>query len=61
MIALDDENRSADHLAEQLRGIQSDIPDVVKLLQHVSEQQKEHRGEVRDMLLRSDPFAFSLA
>jgi rubrerythrin len=61
MIALDDENRSADHLAEQLRGIQSDIPDVVKLLQHVSEQQKQHRGEVRDMLMRSDSFAFSLA
>ena len=61
MIALDDENRSADHLAEQLRGIQSDIPDIVKLLQHISEQQKQHRGEVRKMLMRSDPFAFSLA
>jgi rubrerythrin len=61
MIALDDENRSADHLAEQLRGIQSDIPDIVKLLQHISEQQKQHRGEVREMLMRSDPFAFSLA
>jgi rubrerythrin len=61
MIALYDENRSADHLAEQLRGIQSDIPDIVKLLQHISEQQKQHRGEVREMLMRSDPFAFSLA
>ena len=61
MIALDDENRSADHLAEQLRSIQSDIPDIVKLLQHISEQQKQHRGEVREMLMRSDPFAFSLA
>src|SRR5688500_13295076 len=60
MIALDDENRSADHLAEQLRGIESDIPDVVKLLQQISEQQKQHRGEVREMLMRSDPFAFSL-
>lgn len=61
MIALDDENRSADHLAQQLRGIESDIPDVVKLLQQISEQQKQHRGEVREMLMRSDPFAFSLA
>ena len=61
MIALDDENRSADHLAEQLRSIQSDIPDIVKLLQHISGQQKQHRGEVREMLMRSDPFAFSLA
>ena len=61
MIALDDENRSADHLAEQLRGIESDIPDILKLLQQISEQQKQHRGEVREMLMRSDPFAFSLA
>jgi rubrerythrin len=61
MTALDDENRSADHQAEQLRGIESDIPDIVKLLQQISEQQKQHRGEVREMLMRSDPFAFSLA
>ena len=61
MIALDDENRSADHLAQQPRGIESDIPEVVKLLQQISEQQKQHRGEVREMLMRSDPFAFSLA
>jgi hypothetical protein len=53
MIALDDENRSADHLAQQLRGIQSDIPDIVILLQHICEQQKQHRGEVREMLMRS--------
>ena len=61
MIALADENRSADHLAQLLRGIESDIPDVVKLLQQISEQQKQHRSEVREMLMRSDPFAFSLA
>jgi rubrerythrin len=61
MIALDTENRSADHLAEQLRGIESEIPDIVKLLQRSSEQQKQHRGEVREMLMRSDPFALSLA
>lgn len=61
MIALDHESRSADHLAEQLRGIEYEIPDIVKLLQGSSEQQKQHRGEVREMLMRSDPFAFSLA
>ena len=61
LTALDDENRSADHQAEQLRGAESDIPDIVKLLQQISEQQKHHRGEVREMLMRSDPFAFSLA
>ena len=60
MIALDSENRSADHLAEQLRGMESEIPDVVKLLRGSSEQQKQHRGEIREMLMRSDPFAFSL-
>jgi bacterioferritin (cytochrome b1) len=61
MMALEEENRSADHLAEQLRGIEPDHSDVTKLLQQISEEQKKHRADIRHMLMRSDPFAFSLA
>lgn len=60
-MALDEENRSADRLPEQLRSIESENPDIVKFLQQISREQENHRGEIRDMLMRSDPFAQSLA
>jgi len=60
-MALDEENRSADHLPEQLRSIESEHPDIAKFLQQISREQENHRGEIRDMLMRSDPFAQSLA
>ena len=61
LTALEEEYRSVDHLAEQLRGLESDHPEVPKFLQQISQQQKKHRDEIREMLMRSDPFAFSLA
>ena len=60
-MALDEENRSADRLPEQLRSIESGHPDIAKFLQQISREQENHRGEIRDMLMRSDPFAQSLA
>jgi bacterioferritin (cytochrome b1) len=60
-MALDEENRSADRLPEQLRSIESEHPDIAKFLQQISQEQENHRGEIRDMLMRSDPFALSLA
>jgi len=60
-VALAEENRSADRLPEQLRSIESEHPDIAKFLQQISREQENHRGEIRDMLMRSDPFAFSLA
>jgi bacterioferritin (cytochrome b1) len=60
-MALEDENRSADRLPEQLRSIESEHPDIAKFLQQISREQENHRGEIRDMLMRSDPFALSLA
>ena len=60
-MALDDENRSADRLPEHLREIQSAHPDIAKLLQQISREQENHRGKIRDMLMRSDAFAQSLA
>lgn len=59
--ALDEENRSADGLPEQLRSIQSEHPDIAQFVRQISREQENHRGEIRDMLMRSDPFAQSLA
>jgi rubrerythrin len=59
--ALEDENRSADRLPEQLRRIGLEHPDITKFLQEISDEQKKHRDEIREMLMRSDPFALSLA
>ena len=60
-MALDEQNCSADRLPEQLRSIESAHPDIVRFLQQISREQENYRGESREMLMRSDPFAFSLA
>ena len=59
--ALQDENRSADRLPEQLRRIGFEYPDITRFLLDISLAQKKHRDEIREMLMRSDPFALSLA
>ena len=61
LMALEDENRSADCLPEQLRRIGLEHPDIAKFLQQISREQENHRNEIREMLMRSDPFALSLA
>jgi rubrerythrin len=61
LMALEDENRSADRLPEQVRRIGLAHPDITKFLQEISDEQKKHRDEIREMLMRSDPFALSLA
>ena len=61
MMALEEENRSADNLLDELRRLEPDRTDVIELLQRIAEEQKNHRDEIRHMLMRSDPFALSLA
>src|SRR4030095_12873123 len=58
---LEEENRSADHLPEQIWSIESDHPEINAVLQPIYEEEKKYRGEIRDMLMRSDSFALSLA
>ena len=58
---LEEENRSADHLPEQIWSIESDHPDITAVLQRIYEKEKKYRGEIREMLMRSDSFALSLA
>ncbi|MDO8700741.1 MAG: ferritin-like domain-containing protein [Deltaproteobacteria bacterium] len=61
LVALEDENRSAGRLPEQLRRIGLEHPDIARLLQEISQEQNKSRDEIKDMLMRSDPFALSLA
>ena len=60
-MALGDENRSADRLPEQLRSIESEHADIAKFLQQIAREQENHREVIRNMLMRSDAFALSLA
>jgi hypothetical protein len=56
-----EENRSADHLPEQIWSIESDHPNIIAVLQRIYEAEKKYRGEIREMLMRSDSFALSPA
>jgi bacterioferritin (cytochrome b1) len=58
---LEEENRSADHLPEQIWSIESGHPDITAVLEQIYEEEKKYRGEIREMLMRSDSFALSLA
>jgi rubrerythrin len=58
---LDEEGRCAGDLAEQIWAVQTDYPDIAALLERITEDEKKHRDEIREMLMRSDAFAQSLA
>ena len=58
---IEEENRSGDHLPEQIWSIESDHPDITEVLQRIYDEEKKYRGEIREMLMRSDSFALSLA
>ena len=58
---LEEESRCAGDLMEQIRTVQSDYPDIAALLQRISEDEKKHCAKIREMLMRSDAFAGSLA
>jgi septin family protein len=59
--ALDEESRSAGRLEDQLRRIESEHPDIAELLQQIFQEQATQRREIQAMLMRSDPFAQSMA
>ena len=58
---LDEEDRTAGRLVQQLWSIESEHPDVDELLRRIHEEEKKQRAEIVGMLMRSDPFAASLA
>ena len=61
LMDLEEENRCADPLAEQIWSTESDHADITEFLQQISEAEKKDREAIREMMMRSDPFALSLA
>ncbi|MGE5302631.1 MAG: ferritin-like domain-containing protein [Alphaproteobacteria bacterium] len=61
LMDLEEENRCADPLAEQIWSTESDHADIAEFLQQINEAEKNDRKAIREMLMRSDPFALSLA
>ena len=58
---LSKEGYCAGELMEQVWAVATDYPDIAMLLEQISKDEKKHRGEIREMLMRSDAFAGSLA
>jgi len=61
LMDLEEENRCAEHLTEQIWSTESDHADITEFLRQINEAEKKDRGAIRGMLMRSDPFALSLA
>jgi hypothetical protein len=61
LMDLEEENRSAEHLTELIWSIDAEHADIAELLQGMNEADKRDRHAIREMLMRSDPFALSLA
>jgi hypothetical protein len=61
MHALEEESRSADRLQTQLHTVAASDQATFALLEEIVRMQKKHRDAIRHMLMRSDPFASSLA
>lgn len=58
---LDEEDHCAGELMAQVWAVQTDYPNIAALLERISKDEKKHRDEIREMLMRSDAFAGSLA
>lgn len=58
---LEDESRCAGELLEQAMRLEADFPSVANLLGRIYEDEQEHRNEIREMLMRSDPLSLRAA
>ncbi|HEY7317160.1 MAG TPA: ferritin-like domain-containing protein [Candidatus Binatia bacterium] len=54
---LEEERRCSADLETEILCIESDYPDLAELLRRIDEEERKHRGEIREMLMRSDPQA----
>jgi rubrerythrin len=52
---LEEEQGGADDLQDQLLAVVAAFPDIADLLERIESDGKRHRGQLRDMLARSDP------
>ena len=53
--ALEEEQRAADDMRDDLPMIAAEFPDIAELLKRIERDGKRHRAQLRDMLARSDP------
>jgi hypothetical protein len=60
LMDLEEGNRYTEHLREQIWSNESDHADIAEFLQQINEAEKRDREAIREMLMRSDPFALSL-
>jgi len=44
-------------LLEQATRLEADFPVVAAMLRRIYEEEQEHRNEIREMLMRSDPLS----
>jgi rubrerythrin len=54
---LEEERRCAAELESARLTVASDYPEISELLEHIDEDERKHRDEIRGMLMRSDPQA----
>lgn len=58
---LTEEDHCAGEFMEQIWAVATDYPDIAVLLERIRKEEQKHRDEIRQMLMRSDAFAGSLA
>jgi hypothetical protein len=56
---LEEQRRSAAELWNELHRIRPEFPEIAEVFQRIYEDGKKHRAEIINMLMRSDPQAFS--
>jgi rubrerythrin len=54
---LEEERQCAAELEADMLRIKSDYPEVAELLGRIDKEEKQHRHDIREMLMRSDPQA----
>ena len=55
--ALEDESRCAGELLEHAARLEADFPAIAEMLRRIHEEERQNRDEIREMLMRSDPFS----
>jgi rubrerythrin len=58
---LEEHRRCAAELLEQIRRLRPQLPDIADMLQRIYDAGAEHRHDLREMLMRSDPQALAAA
>jgi rubrerythrin len=59
--AVEDESRCTGQLLEDAARLDADFPAVADLLRRIHEEERKHRDDIREMLMRSDPFSMEAA